>query len=38
MDLLKINKDLAPQSHEIFKTFVLGVGWGGTNFWGAQSL
>ena len=35
MDLLKINKDLAPQSHEIFKTFVLGVGGGGgTNFGG----
>ena len=29
-DLLKINKDIAPQSHEIFKTFV----WGG----GAQTL
>ena len=31
-DLLKINKDIAPQSHEIFKTFVWGGG--GTNFGG----
>ena len=30
-DLLKINKDIAPQSDEIFKTFVWGVG-------GAQTL
>ena len=33
-DLLKINKDIAPQSHEIFKTFVSGGGVGGTNFRG----
>ena len=37
-DLLKINKDIAPQSHEIFKTFVWGGGGGAQTLGGTESV